>query len=453
MISGIKVDKNKLYNFIDLKQMVNFNVMKCFNLIFSIEAFRNNIGFYSFFPTIISFFVALFILWLIEFKRISKQINEIISAKKIMKKSTDQKLESEKNLELKKDEQKSFNSSKNASANLSISKDEKLSRNSTKKYNGYNCIKEESKKSLTVFLIGEPDERIINPTLFKKYKKKNFETIQFIPIHVSDKENNLVVKNQIDKNYVLKLKNKKEELTQKQKIKIAEIFKYNDNELNDFGYKKAFKYDKRTFFQYYTSLLFTKHILFQIFNRNDYNSVSIKILLLFFNFSSCYAVNALFFNDNNMHQIYEDEGSFNFLYQLPQIAYSTLISYFIDNLTSFLALSEDNIIELKRDKNSENLTEKSRHIIKTLKIKFIVFFIISFIFILLFWYYLGCFSAVYKNTQYHLIKDTLISFGIGYITPFGTNIITALIRINSLKTYTKGNRILFLLSKFLQQYL
>ena len=161
--------------------MVNFNVMKCFNLIFSIEAFKNNIGFYSFFPTIISFFVALFILWLIEFKRISKQINEIISAKKIMKKSTDKKLELEKNSEPKKDEQNSFNSSINDSVNSSMSKDEKLSRNSTKKYNGNNCIKEESKKSLTVFLIGEPDEKIINPSLFKKYKKKILKLFNSYP--------------------------------------------------------------------------------------------------------------------------------------------------------------------------------------------------------------------------------------------------------------------------------
>ena len=105
--------------------------------------------------------------------------------------------------------------------------------------------------------------------------------------------------------------------------------------MNELGYKKAFQYDHRSFFQYYFSLLFTKHILFQIFNLRDYDAISIKVLLLFFNFSSCYAVNALFFNDNTMHQIYEDEGSFNFIYQLPQIAYSTLISFFIDSLHHF----------------------------------------------------------------------------------------------------------------------
>ena len=154
-----------------------------------------------------------------------------------------------------------------------------------------------------------------------------------------------------------------------------------------------------------------------------------------------------------MHQIYEDEGDFNFIYQLPQIIYSTLISYFIDNITTFFALSEDNIIHLKKGKKYNKLDERGRRTKNTLKIKFILFFIINFIFILLFWYYLSCFCAVYKNTQFHLIKDTLISFGIGYIIPFRTNIITTLIRVLSLKRYNKSNRILFRISKLLQNYL
>ena len=89
----------------------------------------------------------------------------------------------------------------------------------------------------------------------------------------------------------------------------------------------AFKFDQRDIYQYYISLLFTKLIIFQIFNKKDYNSISLKILLFFFSFSSSYAVNALFFNDDTMHQIYEDEGDFNFIYQLPQIIYSTLLSF------------------------------------------------------------------------------------------------------------------------------
>ena len=231
------------------------------------------------------------------------------------------------------------------------------------------------------------------------------------------------------------------------------MLKFNDTELNELGYRKAIRYDFRNFKQYYIALLFTKHNLFKIFNKTDYNSCSIKILLAVFNFSSCYAINALFFNDDTMHQIHEDAGDFNFLYQLPQIAYSTVLSFFIDNLTSFLALSEDEIILLKKDKNLKNIINRGRDIKQTLKLKFFIFFIVNLLLILIFWYYLGCFCAVYRNTQFHLIKDTLISFSIGYIIPFGTNILTALLRIYSLKQYSKGKQIAFRLSRLFQQYL
>ena len=100
MISEIKVEKNKLYNFLNLKQIANSKVMKCIKLLFSIKGVKTNIGFYSFFPTLISYIIALFIFYLIEFKRIKKQINEIISAKKIMKysKYKTEKIEPEKNV-------------------------------------------------------------------------------------------------------------------------------------------------------------------------------------------------------------------------------------------------------------------------------------------------------------------------------------------------------------------
>ena len=70
MISQIKVDKNKLYKFIDLRQIINFRVMKCIKLLFSIKGIQSNIGFYSFFPTIIAYIVALFVFYLKEFKKI-----------------------------------------------------------------------------------------------------------------------------------------------------------------------------------------------------------------------------------------------------------------------------------------------------------------------------------------------------------------------------------------------
>ena len=109
-----------------------------------------------------------------------------------------------------------------------------------------------------------------------------------------------------------------------------------------------------------------------------------------------------------MHQIYEDEGSFNFIYQIPQIIYSSLISGIIDIIIKYLSLSEKNIIEIKNQKSKEEVTTKKKEIFRILKIKFALFFIISFLLLLFFMYYIICFCGVYINTQIHLIKDTSI---------------------------------------------
>ena len=89
-----------------------------------------------------------------------------------------------------------------------------------------------------------------------------------------------------------------------------------------------------------------------------------------------------------MHKIYEDKGSFNFVYQLPQIVYSLLISNILDILLKLFALSEGDILDYKNDKSKQNLVKRKNKLITKLNIKFILYFIISFLFLLFFWYYI-----------------------------------------------------------------
>ena len=107
------------------------------------------------------------------------------------------------------------------------------------------------------------------------------------------------------------------------------------------SYNEAILFDKRTYWQYYVSLLKKYHLLlFSFYPNKDYNSRIIKIFLFFFFFSAHFTINALFYTDSTMHQIYEDEGGFNFIYQIPQILYSSIISALIGILIKFFSLSE-----------------------------------------------------------------------------------------------------------------
>ena len=59
---------------------------------------------------------------------------------------------------------------------------------------------------------------------------------------------------------------------------IKKIMNYHHDELNELSYDLALTHDKRTFCQYYNSLLKTKHnLIFSFFNNDDYNPKIIKI--------------------------------------------------------------------------------------------------------------------------------------------------------------------------------
>ena len=68
----------------------------------------------------------------------------------------------------------------------------------------------------------------------------------------------------------------------------------------------------------------------------------------------------------------------------------------------------------------------------------------------MFWYYLSCFCAVFKKTQIHLVKDTVISFGTSLLYPLAINLIPGMLRIPALKARKGDKPCLYKLSQFIQ---
>ena len=233
--------------------------------------------------------------------------------------------------------------------------------------------------------------------------------------------------------------------------KCKKIMAFNYYEMNDFSFKLALKYDHRTFCEYYLSLLKTKHILIVIFfNNKDYNSRIIKLDLFFISFAISYTVNALFFSEETISKINEEKGTFNFIYHIPQILYSFLISAVLNAIMKLLALSEENIIKFKKNKNLKDLRKRKLELKNKLRFKFAIYFIIGFIFILFCLYYLTMFCAIYKNTQIYLIKDTLISFSISLLYPFVIYLLPGIFRIPSLSNKKNKRQYLYSFGEILQ---
>ena len=100
--------------------------------------------------------------------------------------------------------------------------------------------------------------------------------------------------------------------------------------------------------------------------------------------------------------------------------------------------------------NKEKTKPDLKKISANIKLKFILFFIISFLLLIFFWYYLSCFCAVYLNTQTHLIKDALSSFIISHVYTFITCLLPAALRICTLRAVKKNKSYLYNISQMLE---
>ena len=193
--------------------------------------------------------------------------------------------------------------------------------------------------------------------------------------------------------------------------------------------------------------------MFSFSPYNDYNSQIIKSFLFFFFLVLHLTINALFFNDDTLHKIYEDKGKYNFSFQIPQIIYSTLISIIIYILIKILSSSQKKILDLKKEDKKNFDDNYVQKFIKILKIKFISFFIITFIILFFFWFYITCFCGIYVNTQIHLIIDSLISLIVALLLPFILFLIPGICRIYALREEKMNRKLLYKFLIILQDHL
>ena len=89
-------------------------------------------------------------------------------------------------------------------------------------------------------------------------------------------------------------------------------------------------------------------------------------------------------------------------------------------------------MNIKKKPNYDEAYDEADNTKRCLIIKCIIFYAVGLAFLILFWYYLSSFCAVYQNTQIFLIINTFISLGISFLYPFIFNFIPAFLRKVSL---------------------
>ena len=146
-----------------------------------------------------------------------------------------------------------------------------------------------------------------------------------------------------------------------------------------------------------------------------------------------------------MHKLFLNYGKYNFIQQIPQITYSTIISLLIEVFICYLSLTDKYFYLIKSNfiKGEQN---NIINIIKCVKIKLNIFFIIVFIIFILYCYIIAVFCGVYRNTQITFVKDSILSFSICLIYPLALYFISASLRYCSLRNKKKSCKYIYNLS-------
>ena len=450
--SNLSIDESQLNfeQFDDIEIESNFGLIKCYELVFSLEGKLNNIGFWIFLFLVIVHIPLLFSFFHKGLKPVKeylfKEMKEYgyIKEKKTKDnappKNKKNKIEKKSKISKTKDNTSSVNNFEVSDRQIINEINYAAKSKRKEKKNGSEIKKISYDKSNN-----RDNDTIVN------YSKKKSKTIG--PIKVRDKNNKKKLKSVI----VTKKKKKKiigylptQSLELENKLKTSEkgknnIFNLNlitinlnhKNKiipntslhiLNNYTYEEAIKYDMRATCEIFYIFLLSKQPIFHAFLfRSPLELFSLRLCLLIFIISSDLALNAIFYLDDKISEKYQyAKGLFLFAFSnnITIILLSTLIGFFFMTLFTNLSNATYNIrevfkkeeLKLKKnkkykvtEKRKKEILEEIEHILKIYKIKVIILVVIEVLMMLFFWYYVTAFCHVYSSTQTSWILDSFLS--------------------------------------------
>ena len=410
----------------------NIKVVKCFSKIFQNKLFIENYGFYIMFVLLIINFITLIYS---PISKIEKKLNEyckniLNEMKSIYSKNNNDELQNKIT-----DENKSndiMNQNNTFPENKNANKD----------------IQKKINKKLSV----------INPFKINNIKRismKNIKTFDLIPLDDSSKEKSVVSILYKDKDEEILIKKLKEKNNSDyyiyKVIKIIEPGKrkeyLSEYEMRNLSFQNALQIEDRDNSNYYFVLLKEKNKLISTFlNNNDYNIKSIKISTFILEFVLSLTVNALFYTDEAIYEINQEKEEINLISIYSRIIYSAIISGFLNYIIELFAYTQKKLIKLKFYKEIKDVEKEIPKLIKALKIRCIMYYILSLFLNIIFLYYITAFCAIYTIIQTHMITDATISFLLTMSYTIILSLISSIIRIFSLQKNNKLRHCLYMIS-------
>ena len=383
----------------EILNSVNINVLKCFKTIFKIEYFKCCIGGFIIMTLIICQIICTVIFYSNDIKNIFKFIGD--------------KMEQyEKYIRNKKGTKKEVRNRRKNKTRTRKGNSPPKSRKKAKTKILFNDTPENSlKKSMSEFLPknnntndyiknNENNINIITNIKHKKRKKKlTNSVINYNDIKIN-KDNNY--NNDFNKNYIT-------EKTQQQYMK-----EYMEEPLDELEYEDVLIKENRSMSVYLCEKIKEKQIIINsFFVKDDILPKSQKIILFIVYIDIFFVVNALFYNEKYISELYnskEKETYFSFVKRsVNRFIYSIFMSSFVKYLIECFFVEEKKIREifLLSQHTKINIGIEMLNLMKRIRIRTKNFIITSYCIMGVSWFYISCFNNVYPYSKSEWIKSSL----------------------------------------------
>jgi hypothetical protein len=223
--------------------------------------------------------------------------------------------------------------------------------------------------------------------------------------------------------------------------------------LDNYNYKDAIKYDKRSFSRILLICILTKgNIINILFFRTPLDLLSLRIILFIFQYSCDLAFNAIFYSNESISEKYHYEGNNIFVFSIIYNNLQSLISYVISDL---IVLFLQYMIDIRSDfedifkkeeeklrKNKEykvnqdtklKINKKIKKIYKKFRYKIVIFLISEIILMFFFYYFVTAFCEIYNQTQLSWLYDFLDTVVISLVGEFVLSLVLSALYIVSIR--------------------
>jgi hypothetical protein len=189
---------------------------------------------------------------------------------------------------------------------------------------------------------------------------------------------------------------------------------YLETQIDDMDYDEAIRKDKRKFCQSYIDKLKDNQLIINtFFSEEPIKPKSIKLILLALQIDLYFFINGLFYDEEYISKIYHiEKETFLTLAErfFDNLLYAALAGIIINYIIEFFFIEETKIKKILKMEKENTLSLKFEviKILKSIKLRYTLFIIISFIITLITLVHSLCFNIVYNHTMKEWLLFSLI---------------------------------------------